>query len=497
MVYPQIFLWSCVMAIAGVGIASLIGISNFLFWLVAAAAVFLFGGGLILRKHKIALAGIFLASFALGFWRFESAWQKTQDNDLAKLNGQTVEISGRIANDPVLGEVSQQIVLRPDGLDGKILVLANRYPEYQYGDKIKFMAKLEEPRPFSGFDYKNYLAKDGIYSMARYPEIELIDQGEGNLIYSGLLWVKHKLKAGIGQTMPAPHNSLLIAILLGDQSGLIDCSAKEIEADPDCAKLKEKLNIAGLRHLAAVSGAHVAIMAGIIAPFLIALGWWRQKALWATLVFVWVFVLMIGLPASAVRAAIMGGLMILAQIIGRPGDSLRLMVIAAFFMVGQNPLILRFDIGFQLSFLAVAGMIFFSRPIEFRLKKLPEFLRQSIAVAIAAQIFTLPLLAYNFGNVSLYGLIANILVEPIVPFITIYGFVLAIAAAVSFILGWLLFFPLWLALSYLLAITNLFSQLPGAKLNFQIGFFWLAVSYAILGIIAWRVKEKEKFQNFI
>ena len=280
MVYPQIFLWGCCAALVGVGAASLVGISNFLFWLLAAGAIFLFLGGLIGRKHKIAVAGIFCFCFVLGFWRFKVAWQKIQDNDLKKLNGQTVEISGRIANDPVLSEASQQIILRPDGLKGKILVLASRWPEYKYGDVIKFTANLEAPQPFSGFDYKNYLAKDGIYSMARYPEIELIGRGEGNLIYSGLLRIKHKLKAGIGQAMPAPHNSLLIAILLGDQSGLCDCSAKELAADPECAKLKEKMNIAGLRHLAAVSGAHLAIMANIIAPFLIALGWWRQKALW-------------------------------------------------------------------------------------------------------------------------------------------------------------------------------------------------------------------------
>ena len=411
-----------------------------------------------------------------------------------------VGVSGWIANDPVLGDVSQQIILRPDDLTGKILVIASRYPEYQYGDKIKFTAKLETPLSFNGFDYPNYLAKDGIYSMARYPEIELTGHNEGNLIYSELLWIKHRLKEGISQVLPAPHNSLLVAILLGDQSGLADCSAKELETDPNCSKLKEKLNIAGLRHLAAVSGTHITIMAGIISPFLIALGWWRQKALWATLVFVWLFVAMIGLPASAVRAGIMGSLMILAQIIGRPGDSLRLMVIAATFMVWQNPLVLRFDIGFQLSFLAVAGMIFFAKPIEHKLGKLfkrPEFLRQAIATTLAAQIFTLPLLAYNFGNVSPYGLLANILVEPTVPFITIYGFVLAIAAAVSFSLGWLLFFPMWLALSYLLVITNIFSLLPGAKLNFQINFIWLLISYIILAIIARRVEESQKLENLI
>lgn len=500
MAYPQIFLWGCVAVLAGAGTASLAEISNFLFWLMAALAVFLFVAGLAARKHKVAAAGIFLAGFVLGFWRFDAAWFETQNNDLAKLNGQTAEISGRIANDPVLSDSSQQIVLQPNGFAGKILVIAQRYPEYRYGDEIKFKAGLEPPQAFNGFDYKNYLAKDGIYLTARYPEIELIGTGEGDLFFSGLLWIKHKLKEGVSRALPAPQNSLLVAILLGDQSGLNGCSAKELEADPDCTKIKEKLNIAGLRHLAAVSGTHITIMAGIIAPFLIWLGWWRQKARWAALIFIWLFVAMIGLPASAVRAGIMGSLMILAQIIGRPGDILRLIAIAAAFMVWQNPLALRFDIGFQLSFLAVLGMCFLVRPIQAKLKFIPEkpeFLRSALAITLAAQIFTLPLLVYNFGYVSPYGLIANVLAEPIVPFVTIYGFVLAIAAAASSVLGYLLFFPMWLALSYLLAVTDIFSQLPGAKLNFEINFIWLAISYIILAVFARRAQEAEKMENLV
>jgi competence protein ComEC len=196
-----------------------------------------------------------------------------------------------------------------------------------------------------------------------------------------------------------------------------------------------------------------------------------------------------------VRAGIMGSLMIIAQMLGRPNDTLRAVTIAATFMVLQNPLVLRFDVGFQLSFLAVLGMAYFAKPIEKQIKKFfkkPEFLYQALAIALSAQIFTLPVLIYNFGYVSTYGLFANVLVEPLVSFITIYGFVLAIAAAVSFALGWILFFPMWLALSYLLAAANFFACLPGAALNFKINFFWLALSYAALGIVAWRIKQKEK-----
>ena len=499
MVLPQIFLFGCLAFLAGIGLASLAEVTRFLILAAAMVAAVLFIAGLVARKHRLAVVGMMLAVFVLGFWRFDAVWRVAENSGSAAFNGRTFEISGVVTNDPVSNGSSRQLIIAPGGPGGRILVLARPYPEYGYGDRIKFNAPLEEPQSFSGFDYKNYLAKDGIYSMARYPEIELVSTGNGNIFYAGLLWAKHKLMAAIGQVLPAPHNSLLIAILFGDQSGLGSCSAKDLAVDPDCAKLKEKLNVSGLRHLAAVSGTHVTIMAGIIAPFLIWLGWWRQKALWATLIFIWSFILMIGLPASAVRAGIMGGLMILARIVGRPADILRLVVIAAAFMVWQNPMVLRFDIGFQLSFLAVLGMACFAKPIEAGLKFVPskpEFLRQGLAVTLAAQIFTLPVLIYNFGYVSPYAPVSNILVEPVVPFITIYGFILALAAAVSFVLGWIMFFPMWLALSYLLAVTRIFAGLPFAALNFRIGFFWLALSYAGIAFAAWRIRSRERL-NFL
>ena len=154
---------------AGVGAASMVSISRSLFYVLAAAAVFLFLAGIVARGRKIALAGVFLACAMLGFWRFDAVWQKTIDNDLIKLSGQTAEIIGIAAADPVSSDAGRQIILRLEGKEGKILALTGRYPEYQYGDKIKFIAKLEEPQPFSGFDYKNYLAKDGIYLIKRIP----------------------------------------------------------------------------------------------------------------------------------------------------------------------------------------------------------------------------------------------------------------------------------------------------------------------------------------
>jgi competence protein ComEC len=92
----------------------------------------------------------------------------------------------------------------------------------------------------------------------------------------------------------------------------------------------------------------------------IALGLARPKAFWVAFIGIVIYVVMIGFPASAVRAAIMGILAIYAQKIGRSSSMMSLIVLAAAIMLALNPLLLLYDVGFQLSFLAVIGLIYFS-----------------------------------------------------------------------------------------------------------------------------------------
>lgn len=491
---------------AGVWVASLVVISAFLFWAAVCAAAFLFLAGISARKHKMAVGGILLAVFVFGFWRFDVAWLGAQNNELAKLSLKNTsgEFLAVVASDPVQKSASQQITVQPQGTPGKILITAKAYPQYQYGDLLKISGTLQKPEPFNGFDYRNFLAKDGIYSVMLFPEIELVGEGKGNFIIARLYDAKHLLEISVEQSLPSPQDNLLIAILLGDQEKLSGCSQKEIQAASEsggqCAKLKEYFNISGLRHLAAVSGEHITIMSSVFMAFLLGIGFWRGQAFWLVIIFIWLFIAMIGLPASAVRAGIMGSLMLLAQKIGRPAEAGRVVAIAATFMVLLNPMILRFDLGFQFSFLAVLGMAYLAKPIEALLNFVPKFwkidLRGTVAATLSAAIFTIPLQIYNFGYMPVYSLCANILAAPVVPFITICGFVLAVAGAVWQWLAWILMFPMWLALSYLLFVAKFFFGLPYSSAELKINFIWLAVSYIVLAIIVWRVKEKEKL-NFL
>ncbi|KPJ56129.1 hypothetical protein AMJ49_05675, partial [Parcubacteria bacterium DG_74_2] len=203
--------------------------------------------------------------------------------------------------------------------------------------------------------------------------------------------------------------------------------------------------------------------------------------------------------ASAVRAGIMGGLFLFAQKIGRLNSSSRTITFAATFMLVQNPLLLKSDIGFQLSFLAVFGIIYLMPVFQSWFTRLNfihqdlEGLRDIISMTIAAQIFTLPLLIYNFGYLSSVSLIANVLIVPLVPFIMISGFIFIILGIIYQPLAWILALPCWLLLTYLIKIVDFLSGFSFASLSLEISWIWLIIFYLVLGCITWQLTKKDKY----
>ena len=260
---------------------------------------------------------------------------------------------------------------------------------------------------------------------------------------------------------------------------------------------------------------------------LIGLGLWRAQAFWFSIILIALFIIMTGLQPSAIRAGIMAGLFLLGQYLGRLSVSSRAIVFAAALMLVQNPLLLRLDVGFQLSFLAMMGIIYLSPFLREWLSFFPEakgilenlsektkkfityfygapyyffskVLRKNrtiitvAAMTLGAQIFTLPILIYNFGYVSAVAPITNILVVPLLPFIMGLGFIFGLAGIIWQPLGWILSWFSWLLLTYLVKIVDFFSQIPPAY--FKISWVWLLIFYLIFGVLIWRLRERQKLK---
>ena len=233
-------------------------------------------------------------------------------------------------------------------------------------------------------------------------------------------------------------------------------------------------------------GTHVVILGSILMSLLLALGLWRGQAFYIAIIFICFYIILTGLPASGVRAGIMGGLYLLAQKLGRQSMGSRVIASACAIMLLINPLLLFYDVGFQLSFLAVMGLIY----IEPFLKKVMKI--SIISTTFAAQIFTLPIMVYNFGNISLVSPITNFLILPIVSGLMIFGFLSSILGVVSQFLGWIVSIPCWFLLTYFIKIIDFFSQPWALKTIENVHWIWLVISYLVLSIVAgWLYKNQK------
>lgn len=444
------------------------------------------------KYKKLALIGFSILFLVLGIWRHQSSEIQISKSKIQNHNdtNNDVILVGIITDEPGIREKSIKLTIETESLNdenikGKILVTTNRYPEYQYGDKLKIVGKLKTPsEDINGFNYKNYLAKDGIYAAVDWPEIELIDQNQGSVFYKYLFSFKNKLKESVNRVMSPPQSALLEALFFGDEENISKA-------------WKDKFNLTGTRHITAVSGMNITIISALILNFLLILGLWRNNAFYISIILIILYILMIGAPASAVRAGVMGLLFLTAQHFGRMSSASRAVIFASTFMLALNPLLLKLDVGFQLSFLAVMGLIYLQPTFSGLFKKIPNLfqLRYALSATLSAQIFTLPILIYNFGRMPITSPITNILIVPILSFITILGFVFSLSGLLFYPLGLVLSWPAWLFLTYIIKTIDLFSKISFASINItNISLIWPVIFYVILGFVVWRLQEKRKLK---
>jgi len=479
----KIFFCFCLSFIGGIFLSSINEIPQPVQLGVLVLGIFLIS--VLWKYKKMAVIGFCILFLVLGIWRHQEAQSRIVDSG-PSLNGlndsnREVVLTGVISSEPAIGEKTLKLRVKT------VLITVGRFPEYKYGDKLEITGLLKTPsEDIDGFNYRNYLQKEGIYSVMDFPKIELLGRGFGNPVMDVLFSFKNKFKEIAGNFISPPEVGILEALVFGDEGKISQ-------------EWKDKLNITGTRHIAAVSGMNITIIASLILSFVLSLGLWRRQAFYLTIFLLVIFILMIGAPASAVRAGIMAAVLMLAQHLGRLQASGRAVIFAAVLMLFLNPLLLKFDIGFQLSFLAVLGMIYLQPFFSDFLKKIPDPvvfpLRAALSATLSAQVFTLPILIYNFGRVSLISPITNILIVPLLAPLTVLIFIFGFAGLIFWAFGWILSWPVWLFLSYIVKIIDWSSRIPWASVFFkEIHWIWLMIFYLILGFMVWRLQESQKLK---
>jgi competence protein ComEC len=459
-------------------------------------------------RKTLIVAGLCLLALLGGGLRFSSSLPPVDEHSLSFYNDKgTVEIQGMVAEEPdirdrycLLTFSASEIVVNVEGIDvsGRALIRVPRYPAYDYGDVLKLTGELETPSQSGDFDYRTYLARQGIYSLVYYPQIEVVDHGQGIKPLQWIYSARERLAASLARALPEPQGSLAQAILLGLRGNIPD-------------SLHEAFSRTGTAHLLAISGLHISIVIGLLLSlFTFLFGRQHSVHIWLTLALIWLYALLAGMHPPIVRAAIMGSLFLIAQYLGRQGSGIIALAFAAAVMVGIQPGVL-WTVSFQLSFLAMAGLIVLypyfqawgrkgvARIFGDRetLSATGSLITDVFAASLAATVAVAPLIAYNFGVVPLVGLPATFFALPALPFIIVtsglIAFVGLIVSVAAQILGWLA----WLFLSYLVFLVQAFDALPHASLQVtDIPVWYVLAYYAVLAGVIALINRRNRMADF-
>ena len=485
----RIFLYLCLSLILGVFISSFFNIPQ-LVWLISLVI------GLILitvwwGRWKVVLVGFCLCLLIGGIARHQISVASQKLSEIRKYNDQEIVFKGIISKEPDIRKGSTKYAVKSaqikianqwSEISGQVLVTSSSYPEYQYGDEIEIKGELKTPAVFEDFSYKDYLARYNIYSVIYYPEIKLIGQGQGHLVLRGIFTLKDKFENIVNSILPEPQASFLAGLLLGVRRGIPD-------------DLMEAFNLTGTTHIIAISGYNVTIVAALLMSFLIVLTIPRPYTFWLAVIGILLFTILTGASPSVVRAAIMGILVLVALKAGRLSNVTNAIILTGCLMLLINPKILRADVGFQLSFLATLGIVYFSPILEKRLQGIPNTLemRNSLLMTISAQLAAVPIIVYNFERLSLIAPLANVLILPVIPLTMLAGFIPGLVGFVWLGLAKILAWPAWLFLTYEIKIAEWLAKVPFASIEVEnLHWVWLLGYYLCLVIIFvfWRKKQK-------
>ncbi|MDO8466540.1 MAG: ComEC/Rec2 family competence protein [bacterium] len=455
----DIFFWFACFFLAGVLVASVVSGFTHAYLIAGLFILLLFLLVIVVRRKSLVVDGSSLVSLSLVvlslvvgsvyFFAFDYA---KQDNRI--IFGEKVQFSG------VIREAEQRLSSQKLVIEN-IQINTSRYPAFDYGDEIKVVGVVKKPDA----EFASYYKKEGIAGVVGFPEIELVSSGNGSPVKAQLLKIKSFFESSFKKVLPFDQAVFMAGLTLGETAEFSD-------------ELKEKLRATGTSHLVALSGYNISVIISTVIN-LLALWWFTKRfSFWISSGMVLGFVVMTGAEASVVRAAMMGFLILLADKLHRVYYFRNAVAATALVMVGVNPHILAFDIGFQLSFAALLGITYFQPWIEKKLKwqdKSGYFnWRKHLTTTTSAQIAVLPILLYHFGQFSPIGLISNVLLLEFIPITMGLGFFIGFASLIAYPLAWALSFPASILLGYELGVINVcakiitaFSKIPNIFSIFQ------------------------------
>lgn len=463
--------WLAAAWVAGILLASTDG-GNFTGWIIIGGVALL--SALVMRDRptvRLALLMVMMAAF--GAARYIGSLPVIDETHIAYYNDTGYfELEGVISAEPDPRDTHFNLRVAMDTLrDGDLevtvhgvaLVQAPRSGDYAYGDRVEIWGRPSTPPTYDTFSYRDYLARHGILTLVPDARVTVLGSGYGNPVIAAMLQFKARARSVISAFLPDPQGALLTGILLGDESGI----------SPDVG---DAFAATGTTHIIAISGFNIAIVAGLMMGLARKVMAERYAAM-LTIVGIAFYAALVGGDPAVVRAAIMGGLGVIAARIGRQTYALSSMAAAALVMSLLNPQVI-WDVGFQLSFAATLGLVLYTGRIEEGIRRLLRglfaaetvervigALSEPVIVTLAAQITTLPLLVLYFRRLSLVSLFANALILPAQSLVMVIGGLATLIGLVVFQIGRLFAWADWLFLTYTIEVVRVLSRLPWAEMD--------------------------------
>jgi len=465
------------LAIACLSFSAAVFISNYilpyqLLFMSALLCMFIGLSLFLLRRKWLRAAVIGFLSLSFGFASFLIHFHTTSV-PVNKLAGETMLLNGKLLEYPeVYDEYCRvRLLLETEGLPKVQMLLyddSRALVDAEPGQRISFSAKLSPADTRYGEKYEYYNSRDIYLKGNSRSSIQLTDSTPSVFAFPARLGriIEHRIESIF------PHDTAVFmkSLMLGEKTELYENESMHLA-----------LSRAGLMHIVAVSGMHIAVLISFIQ---LLMGISKRSSV-ICLVIVWLFVFVTGASPSAVRAAIMQSMLLMAPLFRRENDPITSLSAALALILIYNPYAAA-SVSLQLSFGAMAGIILFAPKLSYIFGSVVDsnrslrYVAGIVASSVSVMVFTVPLMAVHFGYVSLLSIVTNTLVLWAVSVCFCGGFAACILSVISGIGPFAAQLVSW-PVRYILFISKLISSIPFSTvyLNTTSLICWLILSYGM------------------
>lgn len=343
----------------------------------------------------------------------------------------------------------------------RFYIMTDKKINLEYGDKIKLNGEYKIPevqRNYNGFDYSKYLKQLKIYGTIKCSKIEVLDKKQANKMFQISNQMVTKVIDNTKNILDEETSSILLGLVLGYKTDIDETT-------------QENFKNASMAHVLAVSGMHVAyVILGINIVFKRALG---KRNTYILSIFILIFYMFItNFAPSVTRAGIMGILMLFSKIVYRKNDIYTAIAISLFLILIYNPFLI-LNVGLQLSYGGVLGIIIFNKSItkmlenikiknkvyKYKIKpkiqKVLDKVKEIVSVSISVQLFILPILLENMNTFTPYFLISNLILSVVVGPIVIISFLFVIVILLNANVANVLSYIVNVGIKILILISNI------------------------------------------